>query len=193
MKFFNVPGCRGLHDHGQPWVSLSGDVLTECLTDFHFHGCWVRYAYLHPYSKDLVSHLVGGFFLTPDPLGNLFFVTFSCSAAQLIVHSDGLLCELALQKRCNNFFRILPVFRIICLGVFWVEKKQCVCNMVDVPRIWKTQCAFSTHPVMPSIQVFWYIWVYQVCINRSEPAKTGRQENLQKANCATVYVDSGNI
>lgn len=81
VKFFSVRGCRGLHGHGKSWVLFSGDILTECLTDFHFHDCWVRYSCLHPYSKDPVSHLVGGFFLTLDHLGNLFLATFSCSPA----------------------------------------------------------------------------------------------------------------
>lgn len=148
--------------HGPPWVSLSDGVLMEYLTDFH--DCWVTHSYLHPCSKDPVSHLVRGFFLTLDPMGNLFVANSCYSAAQLIVHSEGLLCELALQKWCNKVFRILLVFRIICLGIFW-EKKQWVCNMVDVPRIWETNCTFSTqlffcHSVMLSISKSFGIYGY---------------------------------
>lgn len=154
----------------------------EYLTYFHFHDCWVRYSYLHPYSKDPVSHLVGGFFLTLDLLGNLFFANFCCSAAQLIVHSEGLLCELALQKWCNKFFRILLVFRITCLGIFFGGKKQSVCNMVDVPRIWETCCTFSTqvffcHSVRLSICKSFGIYgsTEYVQINRLEHATAGLQ------------------
>lgn len=164
MKFLSVSGCRGLHGHGQPWVSLSGDVLKGC---HRFSFSWLLGQILlpFPYSKGFVSHLVGGFFLTLYPLGNLFFATLSCSAAQLILHSDGLLCEPALQKWCNNFLMILLVFRIICLGIFWVEKNQCVCSMVDVPRIWEIHFVFSIqlffcHSVMLSVSKSFHIYGY---------------------------------
>jgi len=64
------------------------------VTDFYFRGCWVRYFYLHLYSKDPVSHLVGGFFLTLGHLGYLFFAPFPIqpsSTSPSVCHGTSLI------------------------------------------------------------------------------------------------------
>lgn len=73
MMFFSVHDCRGLCGHGKFWVLFPGDVFHY---RFLFPGL-LGQVFLHSsYGKDPVSHLVGGFFLTLDHLGNLFFVPF---------------------------------------------------------------------------------------------------------------------